>query len=385
MNNQPINSNIVLYVIGSLESGGTENQLLLLIKEILKDKTFSPQIFVLNPSGPLLSEVKALSIRIHNGGYNSNVSKLKKSLLLLRAFLRLLSVVITENPQVIHGFLPLTNFMAAVCGKITLTKKIVTSRRALNNHQNHSIFWRAADKVSSRLSHVVTANALAVKEDTFRREGGPKEKIRVIHNAIDFDRFNTSEEVREKTRKALSLNDSDVVLIIVANLIPYKGHQELIGAVAALKSDSLIVQLLVVGEDRGSGSELQLLAQNLNVSDQIKWLGLRTDVPELLAASDIYVSASYEEGLSNSLLEALAAGKAIVATKVGGTPELLEQGKFGILVNPRDSQSLAQGIRLIILNKKNLTDVESSFSVIIKNKYSPRTMLINHIMVYQQL
>lgn len=372
----------ILFVIGTLGKGGAETQLLMLMRELKENAALRPEVFVLEAQGVLLPEVQALGIKIHDGGYSSVGSKSRRVLLLLRAFLRLWWLLISLRPCVVNGFLPLANFMSAVAGRLAFIQRIVTSRRALNTHQDRYPIWRIADKLSARLSHVVTANAHAVKNDTLIREGGRADKIKVIPNGVDPHRFELPKATRANVRLSLGFNETHLVLVIVANLIVYKGHRELIEALAKLKSSFSNMRLLVVGEDRGIGEDLQKLSRKLDVADQIQWLGLRHDIPELLAASDIYVSASHEEGFSNSLLEALVAGKAAVATNVGGNPEMLEFGRLGVLVPSKSSWELAEGIRLLATNEDRRLELGRKAMSIMAAKYGSDQMCARFVAEY---
>jgi glycosyltransferase involved in cell wall biosynthesis len=131
---------------------------------------------------------------------------------------------------------------------------------------------------------------------------------------------------------------------MVANLIPYKGHRELVKAFARIAADDPDVRLFLIGKDLGIAKDLMSRARRLGVANRINLMGRRRDVPMLLSAMDIGVLASHEEGFSNALLEKLAAGLPVVATNVGGNPEALEGMPDCILVGPEDPDDLARGL-----------------------------------------
>jgi glycosyltransferase involved in cell wall biosynthesis len=275
---------------------------------------------------------------VHSGQIDFDSSRLEKMFLYIRATWMLWQKARRVN--VLHAFLPLTNFMGACAGYFAGVDKIVTSRRGLGNHQDKFPLWKLFDRISNFLSDTVTVNSLVVAEDTIIRDGIKRDKLVCIYNGLDAESLIHALPSRSSVRKSLGLNDGQATLIIVANLIAYKGHSDLLDAVAKLVPRFPDICLLVVGEDRGIGAQLSAQAENLHIDKNIQWLGLRRDIPELLAAADIYICASHEEGFSNSLLEALAAGKAVVATKVGGNMEMLEDGALGLLVEPHDSDEL---------------------------------------------
>ncbi|RME58062.1 hypothetical protein D6779_07270 [Candidatus Parcubacteria bacterium] len=134
----------------------------------------------------------------------------------------------------VYAFLPLTNFMGVVNGKLFRIPRMVISKRALESHQDRHPWFRWMDKISNRLSHVITANSMAVKKDVLSRDRIPEEKVRVIYNAIIFPEEKDRKALRTKKRRELGLNLDARLIVCVANLIPYKGHDILLKAFAAL-------------------------------------------------------------------------------------------------------------------------------------------------------
>jgi glycosyltransferase involved in cell wall biosynthesis len=111
------------------------------------------------------------------------------------------------------------------------------------------------------------------------------------------------------------------------------------------------VQVFFVGEDRGIKRVLKNMAEEHRIAEQVHFLGLRNDIPEILSAMDLFVMASHEEGFSNALIEAMAAGLPIVATDVGGNREALDEGSIGILVPPKDPDALAGALSRMIADR----------------------------------
>jgi glycosyltransferase involved in cell wall biosynthesis len=213
------------------------------------------------------------------------------------------------------------------------------------------------------------------------RDGISPEKLVLISNGLDTGRFSESECTRDIVHKNLGLNSGNQGIVTVGNLIPYKGHADLIKALPAILKKRSNVRLFLVGEDRGIQAELEHLASSLGVWDRVHFLGRRDDVPSLLMAMDLYVMASHEEGSSNALLEAMAAGLPIVATDVGGNREALDDGNAGLLVPPRDPQALASAIeRLLddaVLRAQVATRAKSHAQT-----YSVSAMVEAHIRLY---
>ncbi len=340
----------ILYVIGSLELGGTESQMVMLMRQ-LKRRDYCCELFALQAKGPFREILQRDGITIHDGGYQASAHKALKTFLLLRAQLRLWRLALRMQPDVLHTYLPLANFMGALAGRAASVKKIITSRRALGTYQDRHPYAKPLYRIANALSDCVTVNSAAVRQDVISRDGMAREKLVLIRNGLDLSRFAHSGSDRGALRANLQLGSNEIGIIKVGNLIPYKGHADLITAFKKVIDENRNVRLFLVGEDRGIQNDLERLAASLGVSDRVHFLGRRNDVPLLLMAMDLYVMASHEEGFSNALLEAMAAGLPIVATDVGGNREALGDGVAGILVPPHAALALALAINTLLADE----------------------------------
>lgn len=332
-----------MYVIGSLAVGGAERQLVMLASA-LAARGLPVSVFVLEGGGPLEADLARAGVAVVHGGYDSRASFAGKLIRLARAQARLMVALLRNRPAALHAFLPFAGLLAVIAGKITRAPKIVVARRALGTHQDRHPYWRRVDRWVARHADVITANANAVAEDTVRRESVSPAKIRIIPNGIDCAKFDAAREERGATRSALGLGPDDVAFVCVANLIPYKGHRDLVEAFAIVARTEPRCRLFLVGADRGIGAALAAQAAELGISRHVTALGFRAEVAPLLSAMDLAVLASHEEGMSNALLEYLAAGLPVVATRVGGNSEILEGLPGCHLVPARDASSLAAAL-----------------------------------------
>jgi glycosyltransferase involved in cell wall biosynthesis len=175
-------------------------------------------------------------------------------------------------------------------------------------------------------------------------EGVAKQRLGLIYNGVDLERA-APKTGRSKTRAALGISADALVLIVVANLIPYKGHLDLISALGdAEPSLPSNWQLLIVGRDDGLGATIESLAAKLGIGYHIKFLGSRGDIPDLIAASDLGVLPSHEEGFSNAIIEQMGAGLCVIATDVGGNPEAILDRTTGLIVPPQNIGALSRAI-----------------------------------------
>jgi glycosyltransferase involved in cell wall biosynthesis len=186
---------------------------------------------------------------------------------------------------------------------------------------------------------------------------------------VDLSRFRQARP-REEVRRGLGLPPEARVVGLVARLDHWgKGHRELFAALAQLQ-ESLPVQALIVGGGRRQG-DMEKLAASLGIGGAVHFLGNRRDVPDLLGAMDIFVLPSHSEGVSLALLEAMAAGLPVIASAVGGLPEVIADGVNGLLIPPRDPGALAGALARLLaepdlarrLGGQARRDVENYYSV----------------------
>jgi glycosyltransferase involved in cell wall biosynthesis len=209
-----------------------------------------------------------------------------------------------------------------------------------------SLRW-VVDRATLLRVHSLAGVTEHVRLKEGRRFGLPPHRSRTIFNGVDTRRFHP----RPRSQPGGPMN-----LITVANLVEGKGVQHLLRALAQLRSSN--VRLRVVGD----GPELQPLrelAVKLGICPQTEFLGLRSDVEDLLGASDIYIQPTLVEAFGLAIAEAMACGCAVVASRVGGIPELIEHGRSGLLVNPGDEAGLAEAINHLLENpalRKQLGD-----------------------------
>jgi glycosyltransferase involved in cell wall biosynthesis len=185
-----------------------------------------------------------------------------------------------------------------------------------------------------------TAAISPAVRDCLLAGGVPAERIDLVPEAADPARLQPTRG-RAATRQALGLADGTVVVLIMAALVRRKGHDVLLEAFAQLRGD---VVLLCAG----AGPELAALqaqAQRLGVAERVRFLGQRTDPGDLLAACDVFALPSRAEGLGVAALEALGAGRPVVASRVGGLAEVVVDGRCGLLVPPEDPMALAAALR----------------------------------------
>jgi glycosyltransferase involved in cell wall biosynthesis len=209
---------------------------------------------------------------------------------------------------------------------------------------------KRVQRYACQFADCVLVNADAVK-DWLVGEGYDPAKIVVIRNGVDLTRFDRPAE-RDRIRHELGLAAATPIVAVVSRLARFKGLEQFLEAAAALTPRFPDVRFVIAGETAPSETAfltaLQNRAKELRISDRVIFTGLRSDVPALLSGVDVAVMPSLNEALSNVLLESMAAGRPVVATRVGGTPEALIDGDNGLLVPPGDPAKLAVSIATLL-------------------------------------
>ncbi len=238
---------------------------------------------------------------------------------------------------------------------------------------------RRMQKAVSGAVDVYIAVSEHLASELYPRIIHPGKKIRVIRNSVRDVRA-TGTEAAAVLRRALGAGGERPIVLTLARLEKQKGIRYLIEA-AALVPDALF---LVAGEgpDR---AELEGLSRSAGVADRFLFLGYRRDGRELLAACDLFVLPSLFEGLPLSVLEAMAAGKPVVATKVGGTDEAVEHDVTGLLVTPRDSAALASAIREVLSRTQLAQRLGEAGEARARRDFNPRIMVERTVGIYEEL
>jgi glycosyltransferase involved in cell wall biosynthesis len=200
---------------------------------------------------------------------------------------------------------------------------------------------KRVEKLYCRMADCIVTNAEAVRK-RLTNEGYDAEKIVVIHNGIELTRYARKPNELGLHRE-LGLPSNTPLVAVFARLNELKGLEYFLRAVAGLIERFDNVRFLIVG-DGASRPELEKYAGQMGLTKHVVFLGFRLDVPTLLSEISVSVLPTLSEGLSNSLLEAMAASVPVVATRVGGNPEVVQAGITGLLVPPRDAEALGRAI-----------------------------------------
>jgi glycosyltransferase involved in cell wall biosynthesis len=209
----------------------------------------------------------------------------------------------------------------------------------------------------------------------------PRQRLAVIPNGVDVDRYGDDVD-RPAVRAGVGIGADDVMAIVVAKLMTQKGHAVLIDALATLRDRLPRLHLLLVGE--GSlRPELEASVRDRGLAKRVTFAGNRADIPELLAASDVFVLPSLWEGLPMALLEAMASRLPVVATSVSGTRQVVVDDESGLLVPPGNSDALAAAIERVVTEPKLAESLGHAARRRVEDWYSARAQARHHAELYR--
>ncbi len=234
--------------------------------------------------------------------------------------------------------------------------------------------------VSRRATMVAVSENL--KQFIVEQVGVSADRIKVLYNGVDALPHCERTEV-EKCKKELGLPETDQIVGVVGNLYPVKGHQYLIDGIPTVLKKCPNTSFVFAGRGQLE-TELKEQAHRLGLDQRVHFLGLRQDIPRILSLLDVFVLPSLSEGLSMAILEAMIAGKPVLATQVGGNPELVLDGQTGFLVPPRDSQALASRLVTLLTNRPQAVQFAEQGKYRAEGQFSLQTMVRTHQTLYEE-
>lgn len=317
----------ILQIINSLDVGGAELMLLNICRG-LKRKGFDVSVCALT-GGPLVAEFQRDEIPVWTMGAH------KRSPLIIFWLMQLLR---RWDGDIVHTHLFHSNLLSRLLPRIKGVRLVATEHN-MTDLEKRNIFLRNLYRRSMRRVDLHIAVSESVRALILRHKRYLSGKIVVIPNGIDLKRFLVSD--LKKSRR-LTLNDS-IQIGTVTRLSPEKGVDVLLRAFRRIRQKYPNSYLNIVG----TGNQLKALkklAVSLGIDQQVLWYGFQEDVPEILRTFDCFVLPSSNESFGLSVLEAMASGIPIVATKSGGVPEIVSDGHSGILVKPGCDRALSEGV-----------------------------------------
>jgi glycosyltransferase involved in cell wall biosynthesis len=324
----------VLYLSHAFMVGGAEEMVFNLVRYL--PPRFEPAVGCIHQAGPIGEEIRRTGVPFEVLGLDPGFRR-PFDIIGIRNYLT------RVRPTIVHTFLltaSLYGRLAAILARVPIV--IGTEVNVYANKRRRHVM---AERLLLRGTDAVIVSAASVKDFYIEQIHAEPSKVEVIYNAVDWEQLKTTVD-RQAVRAALQLPDGAPVIGIIARLTPQKAHHVLFDAVAGTPALAA-AHLIVIGDGELRG-DLEAQASRLGITDRVHFLGARRDLGNLLAAMDIFVMPSYWEGLPLSMVLAMGAGLPVVATRVAGIPEVVEDGRTGLLVPPGDRAALGEALARLV-------------------------------------
>ena len=369
----------VLKFVSDFRIGGTERQFVL-AATALDPGRFDVHVGCFRKIGQFLTGVERRGLPVSEYPINSlhNAGSLRQRF-------RLARYLSQHRVRIVHAYGFYSNLFAVPAARFGRSRIVIASVRDSGD------LWtsrqRFVHRVVSRLADHVVVNANAVAE-ILTREGYDPDKISVIRNGIDIARFDAARN-DGRIHRELALPAATPLVTVVSRLsrsngVEFKGVRHFLDAAARVSAGVDEARFVVVG-DGISRADLERHAERIGLSRRVLFTGFRLDIPDILAASTVAVLPSLTEGLSNSLLESMAAGLPVVATRVGGSPEALGEGECGIIVPPGDDAFLASAIGRLLRDRALRARLGRAGRSRVERLFSVRKMIADTEALYERL
>ncbi|MBI2447110.1 MAG: glycosyltransferase family 4 protein [Candidatus Omnitrophica bacterium] len=341
-------------------NGGAQKNTLLTING-LKKEGYDARLaygFTSGDEGELITTAKGMGVDLY---YIPQMKREISPINDVRAFLELYKLIKKEGFDIVHTHTSKAGILGRFSAKLAGVPVIIHSPhghifdpeadiRGVSKGILGIRFFVFLERLAARITDkIITLTGLEIEQQV-KAGIDRREKFITIYSGIEMEKLiNVKVNVSEKKRE-LQIPLGVPVLGTVGRLDSVKGHKFLLDAIPYIKRASQGIKVLIIG-DGTLRLDLENQAKRLGVEDNVLFLGMRDDVPELLNCIDVFVLPSLYEGMGRALVEAEAAGVPVVATQVGGVPEVVLDGKTGILIPPKDPARLAEAVILLLKDK----------------------------------
>jgi glycosyltransferase involved in cell wall biosynthesis len=370
-----------------LKRGGAEKHVLDLAARIDRRK-FVPCVVSTAGSGPLERDFEALDVPVHVLEYKGISLKpgiagplFREARTFFRDFTAILE---TRKVAIVHAYLPAANILGMAASSLSGNRVKIVSKRAISRYKTGHPVYSLLENLANLVADAIMVNSRAVAEDIRRTERFLGKKIVLVYNGIE-----PAEERPIGTTPAppadLGLPPETVLIPYVAHIREDKAHLCLVDAMREISAAFPSARFLFVGEERKEAEEVRRRIDTLGLKEAIVIAGHREDVPEILRASRLVAHPGETEGLSNAILEAMAEGIPVVASRAGGNPEVVVHGETGLLVTPGDAAGFASAILSLLRNPERAAAMGKAGRERVSGLFSLDRMVASVERMYQEL
>ena len=361
----------ITFVIPSLSVGGTERQLVYLIGGLVRDNEVS--VICTRHDGALGADVRRLGAKVRVLGIRTAWDFSQRSQLAhaLRAY----------RPDIMHSFLFGFDYFANRAARDADVPVIISSRRQLAEWKKLRHVW--FQRLANRYSDCIVANSRAVADFAAKQERRAAGDYRVIHNGIDADAFLSTADP-SVVRKRFNIPSHRRIVGIVANFSPVKNHALFVDMAVDLIRRHEDLHFVMVGTGPLAKSVERRIAR-CGLDGCFTRIATVAELPDLYAMMSVVVLCSRNEGFPNVIMEALAAGRPVVASNVGGIPELVSHGEHGLLMNSIHSSDFAEAVGWMLDNADEATAMGARGARRIRAEFGMDTMIRKYRSLYAEL
>lgn len=364
----------IAFVTYLLDIGGLETLILELCRN-LDAKKYLPVVYTFQKNGRLQNEFE-------NAGIPIIIIK-KKYGTDWTLPIKLAKIFKESKIGIVHTHNESPWLYAGIAAKITNLPLVHTDHTFTDYHEKR---WVRIYKILSMLTSQITTVSKGVADILVHQIGIPAHKVKIIYNGVDLTKYTKSIDVKAE-KKNLSITERDVVVGNVSRLVPIKDHMTLIYAFRQVVQRVPYAKLLIVG-DGPLKNKLLELRDKLGLEDSIKFLGFQRNIPDLLKVFDIFAFSSIpsiKEGLSISVLEAMASGLPVVSTGINGTAEAVIDGQTGIIVPPGEPQVMSEAICRLLFNSAEAKCMGEKGRERVKQHFSFEKMIGEYESIYDSI
>ena len=320
----------MLHLVTSLEVGGAQHGMLLGLPRFDNDQ-YEHIVCSIMDRMQMASQFREAGVEVRSLGLSRKTD--------IGVVLRLRALLKEIRPDVLHTYLLHGNILGRLIGRLVGVPVIIGSERTIGQARK---WGRLATRLTNPLTDAVEVNSEIGGRAIERDLGVPSEKIELVRSGLDLSVFSSANR-RDELRTEFGVTADQHLIVYMGRLRTVKGVEFGIRAFATALEQLPNIRMVLAGEG-DQQNLLGSLVSELGISEQVEFLGVRNDVPELLGAADSVLMPSLTEGFPRTAIEAMAAGKPVIATNVGGMPEAVIDGETGILVPARDSDALSAAI-----------------------------------------
>jgi glycosyltransferase involved in cell wall biosynthesis len=366
----------VAYCIDTMQVGGTELNALR-TAERLDRSGFDLTVISLQPDGPLAERYRAAGIPVRGFPLESLYAPSS-----LRQGWRLASWLRRSQIDILHCHDLYANIFGAPCGRIAGVRAVITSRRWVHPLRTRTL--EIANRAANRVGQWVLVNSAAVADAVTTIDHVSGRRVLLVPNFVDTEAFtDISGPVKAKLRAEFGLSADAEIIGCIARLAAVKDHATLLRALQLVAVRRPRVHLVLVG-DGECRAQLEALAQQLGVRDRVHFAGLRPQEPNLNHLFDVSALASLSEGFPNSLVEAMAAGRPVVATRVGGNCDAV-RAETGDLVPVGDAAAFARSFERLLADRTLRQRMGAASQAVARAEYHAETVIPRLEAIYRRL